>query len=68
MGCTLVEEKGSLTLTGGPLRGIDIDMETMPDVVLSLAIAAGIAEGETRITNHHHRLEPVPEAAKVLLL
>ena len=51
MGCTLEEEKGSLTLTGGPLHGIDIDMETMPDVVLSLAIAAGVAEGETRITN-----------------
>jgi 3-phosphoshikimate 1-carboxyvinyltransferase len=51
MGCTLTEEKRSLTLTGGPLHGIDIDMETMPDVVLSLAIAAGVAEGETRITN-----------------
>jgi 3-phosphoshikimate 1-carboxyvinyltransferase len=51
MGCTLAEEKGSLTLTGGPLHGIDIDMEAMPDVVLSLAIAAGVAKGETRISN-----------------
>jgi 3-phosphoshikimate 1-carboxyvinyltransferase len=51
MGCTLVEENASLTLTGGPLHGIEIDMETMPDVVLSLAIAAGVAKGETRITN-----------------
>lgn len=51
MGCTLRFEDGSLFLKGGPLRGIDIDMESMPDTVLSLVIAAALAEGETRITN-----------------
>lgn len=51
MGCQLREEKGALQLEGAPLRGIEIDMQSMPDVALSLAIAAGVAEGETRITN-----------------
>ncbi len=51
MGCSLDFDDSGLELGGGPLRGIDIDMETMPDTVLSLAIAAAVAEGETRITN-----------------
>jgi len=51
MGCELELSDDSLTLHGRPLHGIEVDMETMPDVVLSLAIAAALAEGETRITN-----------------
>lgn len=51
MGCELEFANGGLELKGGPLRGIDIDMESMPDTVLSLAIAAAVASGETRITN-----------------
>lgn len=51
MGCKADLQADSITLTGGPLRGIDIDMEQMPDVVLSLAIAATQASSPTRITN-----------------
>jgi 3-phosphoshikimate 1-carboxyvinyltransferase len=51
MGCRVEARDDGLLLEGGPLRGIEIDMETMPDTVLSLAIAAAVAEGETRITN-----------------
>ena len=51
MGCKLDLGDSSISLTGGPLRGIDIDMETMPDVVLTLAAVAARAEGPTRITN-----------------
>lgn len=51
MGCTAEVNEHSITLTGGSLHGIDIDMEAMPDVVPSLAIAAAYAEGTTRITN-----------------
>ena len=51
MGCQLEMSDDYLILSGRPLRGIEVDMETMPDVVLSLAIAAALAEGETRITN-----------------
>jgi len=51
MGCELEISDDYLILQGRPLHGIQVDMETMPDVVLSLAIAAALAEGETRITN-----------------
>jgi 3-phosphoshikimate 1-carboxyvinyltransferase len=51
MGCRVEMRDDGLLLEGGPLRGIEVDMETMPDTVLSLAMAAALAEGETRITN-----------------
>ena len=51
MGCKIDLQADSVQLTGAPLRGIDIDMEAMPDVVLSLAMAATQASSPTRITN-----------------
>ncbi|MBK3562683.1 3-phosphoshikimate 1-carboxyvinyltransferase [Streptomyces sp. MBT62] len=51
MGCHTQVTDHEITLSGGQLRGIDIDMEAMPDVVPSLAIVAAYAEGTTRITN-----------------
>ncbi|WP_329182766.1 3-phosphoshikimate 1-carboxyvinyltransferase [Actinacidiphila glaucinigra] len=51
MGCHVQVSDSEITLSGGQLRGIDIDMEAMPDVVPSLAIVAAYAEGVTRITN-----------------
>jgi len=51
MGCELELGPSSIRLTGGALSGIDIDMETMPDTVLTLAIVAARATGTTRITN-----------------
>jgi 3-phosphoshikimate 1-carboxyvinyltransferase len=51
MGCHTEIADRSVTLKGGELRGIDIDMESMPDVVPSLAMVAAYADGVTRITN-----------------
>jgi 3-phosphoshikimate 1-carboxyvinyltransferase len=51
MGCGLELGPRSIRITGRALRGIDIDMETMPDVVLTLAAVAARATGTTRITN-----------------
>lgn len=51
MGCSTQAGERSVRLRGGPLRGIDIDMEAMPDVVPTLAVVAAFAEGDTRITN-----------------
>jgi 3-phosphoshikimate 1-carboxyvinyltransferase len=51
MGCTVALEDDLIRIQGGPLRGIDIDMETMPDVVLTLCAVAARATGTTRITN-----------------
>jgi 3-phosphoshikimate 1-carboxyvinyltransferase len=51
MGCGLRAGDDFIELEGRPLTGIDIDMEVMPDTVLSLAMAASQAQGWTRITN-----------------
>lgn len=51
MGCTVELADDHIRITGGELHGIDIDMETMPDVVLTLAAVAARAKGPTRITN-----------------
>jgi 3-phosphoshikimate 1-carboxyvinyltransferase len=51
MGCKVEVNQDSITLQGAALKGIDIDMESMPDVVLSLAIAASQASTPTYITN-----------------
>jgi 3-phosphoshikimate 1-carboxyvinyltransferase len=51
MGCTVDLGPDAIRITGGDLKGIDIDMETMPDVVLTLAVVAARATGTTRITN-----------------
>jgi 3-phosphoshikimate 1-carboxyvinyltransferase len=51
MGCKLVYKKNSIIISGGELKGIDVDMNTMPDVVPTLAIVACFAKGETNIFN-----------------
>ena len=54
MGCTVVREEDSTTVTGGPLRGIDVDMNAISDTVMTLAVVALFAEGVTRIRNVAH--------------
>jgi 3-phosphoshikimate 1-carboxyvinyltransferase len=54
MGCTVVREAQSTTVTGGPLRGIDVDMNAISDTVMTLAVVALFAEGITRIRNVAH--------------
>lgn len=52
MGCEILMKKDSVRVrAGGKLKGIDIDMNSMPDMVPSLAVAALFAEGPTRIRN-----------------
>jgi 3-phosphoshikimate 1-carboxyvinyltransferase len=51
MGCRVRFDKDSIELDGAPLHGVDVDMETMPDTVLTLAAVASQATGPTRITN-----------------
>lgn len=51
MGCKVRKKNGSVTVTGGKLAGIDIDLNDMPDMVPTLAVAALFAEGPTRIRN-----------------
>jgi 3-phosphoshikimate 1-carboxyvinyltransferase len=54
MGCTVSASPRGLTLQGGPLRGLTVDMAAMPDLVPTLAVLAAFAQGETVITGVAH--------------
>lgn len=51
MGCTVRRNGGSITVEGGALRGVDVDMNDAPDSVQTLAPLALLARGTTRIRN-----------------
>ncbi len=52
MGATVTHGLGSVTVSGpGPLKGIPIDLNAMPDALPALSVVACAAEGETRIGN-----------------
>lgn len=48
MGAT-VEVGEALTVTGGRLRGIDVDLGDMPDMAQTFAVLAACAEGPSRV-------------------
>src|SRR5262249_29873530 len=54
MGCQVVEGAAGLTVKGGPLRGIDVDMNEISDTVMTLAAVACFADGPTTIRNVAH--------------
>ncbi len=54
MGCRVERSNHSTTVTGGPLRGVDVDMNAISDTVMTLAAVATFAEGMTRIRNIGH--------------
>jgi 3-phosphoshikimate 1-carboxyvinyltransferase len=51
MGCDLTINADSIALGGRELHGVDVDMDEMPDTVLTLAAVAALAKGRTRVTN-----------------
>lgn len=57
MGCRVDHEKDGIAVTGGRLRGIEVDMANMPDVVPTLAVVAAFAEGTTVVKNVAHLKE-----------
>jgi 3-phosphoshikimate 1-carboxyvinyltransferase len=54
MGCTVDRQATATTVTGGPLRGIDVDMNAISDTVMTLGVVALFAAGITRIRNVGH--------------
>lgn len=55
MGCDIEEESSGLRARRtGTLRGVDVDMNRMPDVVPTLAAVALFASGKTRVRNVGH--------------
>lgn len=50
MGAEVRWEENAVTVVGkGRLRGIDVNMNTMPDVAMTLAVVALFADGPTAI-------------------
>ncbi len=53
MGCCVERGAGQLAISrrGGALRGVDVDLNDMPDTAQTLAVLSLFAEGPTRIRN-----------------
>jgi 3-phosphoshikimate 1-carboxyvinyltransferase len=73
MGCRVNWHDHGVTVRGGPLKGIEVDMRDMPDMVPTLAVTAAFAEGTTVIGNVGHlrikesdRLQTVAEGLQRL--
>jgi 3-phosphoshikimate 1-carboxyvinyltransferase len=49
MGCEVAYSDDEITVTGGPLRGIDVNMNAISDTVQTLSAVALFADGPTRI-------------------
>jgi 3-phosphoshikimate 1-carboxyvinyltransferase len=54
MGCRVEASADRITVEGGMLRGIDVDMNDISDTVMTLAGVACFAEGPTTIRNVAH--------------
>jgi 3-phosphoshikimate 1-carboxyvinyltransferase len=54
MGCTTRVEPEGISVTGGALNAVKVDMGAMPDMVPTLAVVAAFAKGRTVITNVGH--------------
>lgn len=54
MGCHLISSSQGITVEGGPLQGIVMDMSAMPDLVPTLGVLAAFAQGETVIQGVAH--------------
>jgi 3-phosphoshikimate 1-carboxyvinyltransferase len=54
MGCEVTRSDGWAQVRGGDLRGIEIDMKAMPDLVPTLAVTAAFARGKTVIRDIGH--------------
>jgi len=54
MGCQVAIDPDGITVTGGKLRGVTVDMADMPDMVPTLAVVAAFADGSTVIRNVSH--------------
>jgi 3-phosphoshikimate 1-carboxyvinyltransferase len=51
MGAEIIHNKDTIVVKGKALKGIDVDMNDIPDALPALAVAGCFAEGETRLLN-----------------
>jgi 3-phosphoshikimate 1-carboxyvinyltransferase len=54
MGCRVEECESGITVHGGTLRGVDVDMNDISDTVMTLGAVACFAKGPTTIRNVAH--------------
>jgi 3-phosphoshikimate 1-carboxyvinyltransferase len=54
MGCRVEASDAGIAVTGGPLRGVDVDMNDISDTVMTLGAVACFADGPTTIRNVGH--------------
>ncbi|MBN9517212.1 3-phosphoshikimate 1-carboxyvinyltransferase [bacterium] len=54
MGCRVEECDAGITVHGGPLRGVDVDMNDISDTVMTLGAVSLFADGPTTIRNVAH--------------
>ena len=54
MGCRVETCDAGITVHGGALQGVDVDMNAISDTVMTLGAVACFAEGPTRIRNVAH--------------
>jgi 3-phosphoshikimate 1-carboxyvinyltransferase len=54
MGCKVIRDRDATTVTGGPLRGVNVDMNAISDTVMTQAVVALFASGISRIRNVGH--------------
>lgn len=54
MGCKVERSGEAITVRGGPLQGIDVDMNDISDTVMTLAAVACFAQGPTTIRHVAH--------------
>lgn len=54
MGCGIRWSDSYVEVVGDSLRGVDVDMKTMPDAVQVLAVVAAFARGRTRLSGIGH--------------
>ncbi len=54
MGCFVTCDADGITVSGGDLSAVTVDMSDIPDVVPTLAVVACFARGTTRINNIAH--------------
>ncbi len=57
MGCTVTHHDSGIGVSGRNLKGIDVDMGDIPDVVPTLAVVAAFATGKTVVRNIAHLRE-----------
>jgi 3-phosphoshikimate 1-carboxyvinyltransferase len=54
MGCVVARGQHDLTVHGGPLKGVDVDMNDISDTVMTLGAVACFADGPTTVRNVAH--------------